>query len=223
MKNNMVKLDDLELDTIYKDNSGRFFKLFYDEYSESPRLDDNVATILTWERDYNSPDENDDTFEEFAEKHGVDVSPEWNLDAEAFNKVLDSVMEAMRKEGYYVVPVYALHHGVSHYSIDDFNDPWDSGVVGVAFCKKQKGLPDNDDYLRAIIDQEIKEYDAWFNGEIYGIDLLGQDETVLDSSTGYMMPYENRIETLKDMLSSVGVDIQDEYQLATREVFVSLK
>ena len=223
MKNNMVKLDDLELDTIYKDNSGRFFKLFYDEYSESPRLDDNVATILTWERDYNSPDENDDTFEEFAEKHGVDVSPEWNLDAEAFNKVLDSVMEAMRKEGYYVVPVYALHHGVSHYSIDDFNDPWDSGVVGVAFCKKQKGLPDNDDYLRAIIDQEIKEYGAWFNGEIYGIDLLGQDETVLDSSTGYMMPYENRIEVLKDMLSSVGVDIQDEYQLATREVSVSLK
>ena len=214
MKNNTVKLDDLELDTIYKDNSGRFFKLFYDEYSESPRLDDNVATILTWERDYSSPDENNDTFEEFAEKHGVDVSKEWDL---------DSVMDAMREEGYYVVPVYALHHGVSHYSIYDFHDRWDSGVVGVAFCKKQKGLPDNDDYLRMIIDREVKMYDTWVNGEIYGIALLGQDETVLDESVGYMMPYENRIEVLKDMLSSVGVDIQDEYQLAIREVSVSLK
>lgn len=214
MKNNMVKLDDLELDTIYKDNNGRFFKLFYDEYSESPRLDDNVATILTWERDYSSPDENNDTFEEFAEKHGVDVSKEWDL---------DSVMDAMREEGYYVVPVYALHHGVAHYSINDFNDPWDSGVVGVAFCKKQEGLPDNDDYLRKIIDREVKTYDAWVNGKIYGIVRLGQDETVLDESAGYMMPYENRIEILKDMLSSVGVDIQDEYQLATREVSVSLK
>ena len=214
MKNNTVKLDDLELDTIYKDNSGRFFKLFYDEYSESPRLDDNVATILTWERDYSSPDENNDTFEEFAEKHGVDVSKEWGL---------DSVMDAMREEGYYVVPVYALHHGVSHYSIYDFHDRWDSGVVGVAFCKKQKGLPDNDDYLRMIIDREVKMYDTWVNGEIYGIALLGQDETVLDESVGYMMPYENRIEVLKDMLSSVGVDIQDEYQLAIREVSVSLK
>lgn len=214
MKNNMVKLDDLELDTIYKDNNGRFFKLFYDEYSESPRLDDNVATILTWERDYSSPDENNDTFEEFAEKHGVDVSKEWDL---------DSVMDAMREEGYYVVPVYALHHGVAHYSINDFNDPWDSGVVGVAFCKKQEGLPDNDDYLRKIIDREVKTYDAWVNGKIYGIVRLGQDETVLDESAGYMMPYENRIEVLKDMLSSVGVDIQDEYQLAIREVFVSLK
>ena len=214
MKNNTVKLDELELDTIYKDNNGRFFKLFYDEYSESPRLDDNVATILTWERDYNSPDENDDTFEEFAEKHGVDISKPWNL---------DSVMEAMGKEGYYVVPVYALHHGVAHYSINDFNDPWDSGVVGVAFCKKQEGLPDNDDYLRKIIDREVKMYDTWVNGEIYGIALLGQDGTVLDESVGYMMPYENRIEVLKDMLSSVGVDIQDEYQLATREVSVSLK
>lgn len=214
MKNNMVKLDNLELDTIYKDNNGRFFKLFYDEYSESPRLDDNVATILTWERDYSSPDENNDTFEEFAEKHGVDVSKEWDL---------DSVMDAMREEGYYVVPVYALHHGVAHYSINDFNDPWDSGVVGVAFCKKQEGLPDNDDYLRKIIDREVKTYDAWVNGKIYGIVRLGQDETVLDESAGYMMPYENRIEILKDMLSSVGVDIQDEYQLATREVSVSLK
>ena len=214
MKNNTTKLDELEVDTIYKDNSGHFFKLFYDEYSESPRLDDNVATILTWERDYDSPDENDDTLEEFAEKHGVDVSQEWNL---------DSVMDAMRKEGYYVVPVYALHHSVSHYSTHDFHDPWDSGVVGIAFCKKQKGLPDNDDYLRTIIDQEIKEYDAWVKGEIYGITLLSQDETVLDESAGYMMSYENRIDVLKDMLSAVGVDIQDEYQLATREVSVSLK
>lgn len=214
MKNNTTKLEDLEVDTIYKDNSGHFFKLFYDEYSESPRLDDNVATILTWERNYNSPDENGDTFEEFAEKHGVDVSKGCNL---------DSAMDAMREEGYYVVPVYALHHGVSHYSTHDFHDPWDSGVVGIAFCKKQKGLPDNDEYLRSIIDDEIKAYDAWVNGEVYGIDLLGQDEAVLDISSGYMMPHENRIEVLKDMLSSVGVDIQDEYQLATREVSVSLK
>lgn len=214
MKNNTTKLDELEVDTIYKDNSGRFFKLFYDEHSESPRLDDNVATILTWERDYDSPDENNDTFEEFAEKHGVDVSKKWDL---------DSVMEAMRKEGYYVVPVYALHHGVSHYSTHDFHDQWDSGVVGIAFCKKQEGLPDNNDYLRMIIDREVKMYDAWANGEIYGIALLSQDETVLDESTGYMMQYENRAETLKDMLSSVGVNIQNEYQPATRKVSVILK
>ena len=214
MKNNTTKLEDLDVDTIYKDNSGHFFKLFYDEYSESPRLCDNVATILTWERNYNSPDENGGTFEEFAEKHGVDVSKEWNL---------DSVMDAMREEGYYVVPVYVLRHGVSHYSTHDFHDPWDSGVVGVAFCKKQEGLYDNDDYLRGIIDQEIKEYDAWVNGEIYGIALLSQDGTVLDESGGYMMSYENKIEALKDMLSSVGVDIQDEYQTAVRETSVTLK
>ena len=214
MKNNMVKLEDLEVDTIYKDNSGHFFKLFYDEYSESPRLDDNVATILTWERNYNSPDENDDTFEEFAEKHGVDVSKGCNL---------DSVMEAMRKEGYYVVPVYALHHGVSHYSIDDFNDPWDSGVAGIAFCKKQKGLPDNDDLLRRIIEDEIKEYDAWVNGEVYGIMLLDKNEGVLGQTTNWVMLDEEKTDTLKNMLLSVEVDIQDEYQKAVRETSVTLK
>ena len=214
MKNNMVKLEDLELNTIYKDIHGQFFKFFYDDNTDSPRNDTNVATILTWERDYDSPDENDGTFEEFAGKHGVDVSKKRDL---------DSVMDAMREEGYYVVPVYALHHGVSHYSIYDFHDRWDSGVVGVAFCKKQKGLPDNDDYLRMIIDREVKMYDAWANGEICGIALLSQNEKVLDESAGYLMLDDNRTETLKDMLFAVGVDIQDEYQLATREVSVVLK
>ena len=215
MKNNTTKLDELEVDTIYKDNSGHFFKLFYDEYSDSPRLDDNVATILTWERNYSSPDENNDTFEEFAEKHGVDVSKEWDL---------DSVMDAMREEGYYVVPVYALHHGVSHYSIYDFHDQWDSGVVGVAFCKKQKGLPDNDDYLRKIIDREVKTYDAWVNGEIYGIVRLDKTEDVIDETTEWViLDDDNRTDTFKYMLSDVGVDIQDEYRLATREVSVVLK
>ena len=214
MKNDMVKLEDLEVDTIYKDNSGHFFKLFYDKYSESPRLDDNAATILTWERNYNSPDENNNTFEEFAEKHGVDVSKKWDL---------DSVMEAMRKEGYYVVPVYALHHGVSHYSTHDFHDPWDSGVAGIAFCKKQKGLPDDDDYLRRIIEDEIKEYDAWVNGEVYGIMLLDKNEGALDQTTNWVMLDEEKTDTLKNMLLSVEVDIQDEYQKAVRETSVTLK
>ena len=211
---NMVKLEDLEFDAIYKDIHGQFFKFFYDDSTDSPRNGTNVATIITWERDYDSPDENDGTFEEFAEKNGGDVSKEWSF---------DDVITSMKKEGYYAVPIYALHHGVSHYSISDFNDPWDSGVVGVAFCKKQEGLPDNDDYLRTIIDKEVKEYDAWANGEIYGIALLSQDETVLDESAGYIMQHENRTETLKNMLSVVGIIIQDEYQPAIREVSVFLK
>jgi len=214
MKDNATKLDELEVDTIYKDNGGRFFKLFYDEYSDSPRLEYNEATILTWERNYKSPDENNDTFEEFAEKHGVDVSQKWGL---------DDVIDAMEKEGYYAVPVYALHHGVSHYSIYDFHDQWDSGIVGIAFCEKHGRLSDNDDYLRMIIDREVKIYDAWVNGETYGIALLNQNGTALDESAGYLMLDNNKTETLKDMLSDVGVDIQDEYQLATREAFVSLE
>ena len=215
MKNNMVKLEDLELNTIYKDIRGQFFKFFYDDNTDSPRKDTNVATILTWERNYDSPDENDGTFEEFAEKHGVDVSKKWDF---------DSVMDAMREEGYYVVPVYALHHGVSHYSIDDFNDPWDSGVVGVAFCKKQEGLPDNDDYLRKIIDREVKMYDAWVNGEIYGVVRLDKTEDIVDETTEWViLDGDDRTETFEDMLSTIGIDIQDEYQPAVHKKSVILK
>ena len=218
MKNNenkTIKLEDLEVETIYKDEHGQFFKFFYDDSTDSPRNDTNVATILTWERDYDFPDENNNTFEEFAEKHGVDVSKKWDL---------DSVMDAMREEGYYVVPVYALHHSVSHYSTHDFHDPWDSGVAGIAFCKKQKGLPDDDDYLRTIIDQEIKEYDAWVNGEIYGVARLDKTADIVDETTGWLIPGDsNRTETFKEMLSTIGIDVQDEYQPAVRKVSVILK
>ena len=218
MKNNenkTIKLEDLEVETIYKDEHGQFFKFFYDDSTDSPRNDTNVATILTWERDYDSPDENNNTFEEFAEKHGVDVSQKWNL---------DSVMDAMREEGYYVVPVYALHHSVSRYSTHDFHVPWDSGVAGIAFCKKQKGLPDDDDYLRTIIDQEIKEYDAWVNGEIYGVARLDKTGDIVDETTGWLIPGDsNRTETFKEMLSTIGIDVQDEYQPATRKLSVSLE
>ena len=210
-----IKLEDLEVETIYKDEHGQFFKFFYDDSTDSPRNDTNVATILTWERDYDSPDENNNTFEEFAEKHGVDVSKKWDL---------DSVMDAMREEGYYVVPVYALHHSVSHYSTHDFHVPWDSGVAGIAFCKKQKGLPDDDDYLRTIIDQEIKEYDAWVNGEIYGVARLDKTADIVDETTGWLIPGDsNRTETFKEMLSTIGIDVQDEYQPAVRKVSVILK
>jgi hypothetical protein len=215
MKNNMVKLEDLEIDAIYKDIHGQFFKFFYDDSTDSPRNGTNVATILTWERDYDSPDENDGTFEEFAEKHGVDISKSWSF---------DDVITSMKKEGYYAVPVYALHHGVSHYSISDFNDPWDSGVVGVAFCKKQEGLPNNENYLRRIIDREVKTYDAWVNGEIYGVVRLDKTEDIVDETTEWViLDGDNRTEIYKDMLSTIGIDIQDEYQPAVRKVSVILK
>ena len=215
MKNNMVKLEDLELNTIYKDIHGQFFKFFYDDNTDSPRNDTTFATVLTQERYYETQDNDRDTLEEFAEKHGVDTSKKWDL---------DSIMEAMRKEGYYVVPVYALHHGVSHYSIDDFNDSWDSGVVGVAFCKKQEGLPDNDNYLRRIIDREVKTYDAWVSGEIYGVMRLDKTEDIVDETTEWViLDGDNRTEIYKDMLSTIGIDIQDEYQPAVRKVSVILK
>lgn len=218
MKSSAVKLEDLELDTIYKDDSGHFFEISYDECADSPRLNDEIVTILTWERDYRSPDDNNDTFEEFAKKHGVDISPEWDRDA-----AINAVTDAMKKGGWYAVPVYALYHGVSHYSIDDFHDQWDSGVVGIAFCQRQKGLPDNDNFLRMIIDQAVQRYDAWVNGEIYEIVSLNQNEKVLYRSGEYMMLDGNRAGMLEDMLSSVRIDIQDEYQPAVREVTVSLK
>lgn len=207
MKNNIVKLNSLEEGVIYKDEKGQFFKVFREEYAESPRSWDNVFTFLTWERGYKSPDENDMTLREFAEAHGVDTQKEWGL---------STIIHKMEDDGYSAWPIYGLYHGGAHYSLCDFNDRWDSGCVGIAYVNKRDNpyIKDlNDDELKHIAQREMEEYDAWVQGDVWGITLLSSHNEWLDSSSGYIAT-KDWVGVLEDMMSAVGVVIQDEYEVA---------
>lgn len=146
MDTNIVKLDDLRKDVVYKDDKGQFFKIFRVEYSENPR---------SWV------------------------------------------------------------NGCSYYSLDNSGDPWSRTSIGIAFVERSrpglKGISDK--RLKAIAEEEMKEYDAWVQGDVWGIALLSSHNEWLESSSGYLGT-KDWASLLKEMMSAVGILIQDEYKIA---------
>lgn len=61
--------------------------------------------------------------------------------------------------------LYVLDHSVVRYSTTPFNDPWDSGAVGIAFVSPDDMGDLGTDTCLAAIDAEVGEYDRWVNGE----------------------------------------------------------
>lgn len=206
MDTNIVKLDDLRKDVVYKDDKGQFFKIFRVEYSENPRSWVNTFTFFTWEGDNESPDKTDRALQEFAEAHEVNTQKEWSL---------STVIDKMNRDGYLALPIYGEMYGCSYYSLDNSGDPWSRTSIGIAFVERSrpglKGISDK--RLKAIAEEEMKEYDAWVQGDVWGIALLSSHNEWLDSSSGYLGT-KDWASLLKEMMSAVGILIQDEYKIA---------
>lgn len=209
MNNNIVKLGDLEKDVIYKDDEGRFFKIFREECPKNPRSGNNTFTFFTWEEDNESPDKTDMTLLEFAEAHGVNTQKEWGF---------STIVDKMNGDGYFALPIYGLYEG-THYSFDDnFLDPWNSHCVGIAFVKQDKPhlKKIGSKELRTIAEEEMKKYNAWCLGDVWGIAVLSSQNKRLESSSGHFAT-KDWASFLKEMMLSVGILIQDEYEVAKEE------
>lgn len=209
MGNNIVKLGDLEKDVVYKDDEGRLFKIFREEYPENPRNLDNIFTFFTWEKGNKSPDKANMTFPEFAEAHGVNTQKEWSF---------STVINKMNRDGYFALPIYGLYEG-TYYSLDnDLLNPWNRHRVGIAFVKRDKPYlkRTGDKELKAIAEKEMKEYNAWCLGDVWGITLLSSPNKRLESSSGHFAT-KDWVSLLKEMMLDVGVLIQDEYEVAKEE------
>lgn len=215
MDTNIVKLDDLRKDVVYKDDKGQFFKIFRVEYSENPRSWVNTFTFFTWEGDNESPDKTDRTLQEFAEAHEVNTQKEWDL---------STVIDEMNGNGYLALPIYGEMYGCSYYSLDNYSDPWSRTCIGIAFVERSKPVLKgiSDKRLKAIAEEEMKEYDAWVQGDVWGIDLLSSHNKCLNSSSGYLAT-KDWASILKVMMSNVGVLIQDEYKVAKVTTVITLE
>lgn len=123
-------------------------RLDEDASHDDPRQWDNVGTMLTWTRNYESPDSNGfDTPDDFtdwwvAEGHAADESAT-------------------------LLPVYMLDHSGVSYSTSDYNDRWDSGQVGWIYATAEQAesffVVDVAEALRA----EVETYSRWAAGDVY--------------------------------------------------------
>ena len=147
-----------------------------DEFAESPREWDNVATIVSEGGNWDISDEgwrmSAEEFAEFLHKKLDKKCPEIKGLTD-----IDHIVNCESAKNYIVCkPIYMYDHSGQTISLSPFGCPWDSGCCGYIFVFKDKILngferatEDNwRDIADEIIQSEIDIYDHYIQGEVYG-------------------------------------------------------
>jgi len=136
-------------------------RIVYDDDCQSPQGECNLGTMITWDRNYQSPDKN-----EFASPEEFD---RWWFGNEDCDDVFRD--DAPEKDPRCVrLPVYKYEHGGVAYSTGPFGSTWDSGQVGWIFTTPESveltGAPL--DSLEKQLKSEVEYYSKWASGQCYG-------------------------------------------------------
>jgi hypothetical protein len=155
--------------------NGQTLKIYQDEDPGSPRQWDNLGTMVCFHDRYKLGDEHDlDTasFDGWSEMHDHIV------------KELDAGV---------IFPLYLMDHGSLAMQTGPFGCRWDSGQVGFIYCTKGKILAEygdlSDESVNHAIDcleAEVKTYDQYLRGEVYGYVISDADGGEVDSCWGFI-------------------------------------
>jgi len=150
---------------------GHIISVYHDDLNESPReMFDHMGTMAAFHSRYNLGDQDHE------------------LDLESAREMYEN-----EPEDVFLLPLYLFDHSGITMSTRPFTCPWDSGQVGIIFVTKQTirdefGVKRISAKLRArvyeILQGEVKEYDQFLTGEVYGYEIEKDDEHV-DSCWGY--------------------------------------
>lgn len=164
-------------------NSVRYELSFYnDNDSEDPRHWDPPATMLCWHNSYDLGDKHNykdihEALYEMCEEYGLDAASicAYKDDENTARQRDRRIMEEL-KEHVCVKFLYLYDHSGITISLEDFRDPWDSGIIGIIYMDKATTLDNfsnaDDDTWYVIAEQhiqdEVHEYDQWITGDVYG-------------------------------------------------------
>mgnify|MGYP001428497464 CR=1 FL=1 len=146
----------------------RVLKICYDPYPENPRDWDNLGTMVCWHRRYLLGDEHN--FE----------SPE-------------KFFREVNHKNAIILPLYLYDHSGITMNTTGFHCPWDSGLVGFIYVKKEKireefGVKRVTKKIRKIVEEclvnEVKIYDFYLRGEVFGY-VIEENGEVIDSCWGF--------------------------------------
>lgn len=110
----------------------------------------------------------------------------YNLPLEADNPDL---------EGAEVLTIRGYDHGglsCSTSTTYPYDCPWDSGVLGIIFCPKDKIIKEYGDdsaetrkKVRAVLEAEVVTFNAYLTGEFYGYTVTYSDGEIIDTCGGF--------------------------------------
>jgi len=163
------------------EHAGLHVKIYYDEDPMDPREWDNLGRMFCFHPRYDLGDKHDLSIHMF-EDMGWDEILAWTKEEEGAEVFL---------------PLHLLDHSGLSISTSDFNDTWDSGVVGficdTAETRKLMGFEldrfgrdvDARAHILEVLMGEVKTYDQYLQGDIYGFVVEDEDGDTLDSCWGF--------------------------------------
>jgi hypothetical protein len=137
-----------------------------------------------------------DTFDE-AQNDLTDTIKEW--EEEMLNELNDEELMEIIEQHVVILPLFLYDHSGVTMRTSSFNDRWDSGQVGWIYAEKTYLLEEtgynhqqlfNEGKAEELLIGEVKTYDQFLTGDVYGFILEEKDEEgevldVIDSCWGF--------------------------------------
>lgn len=171
--------------TMTQKRIGKFLiEVEQDESPESPRDWDNLGKMICFHGRYNLGDKHD---------YNSDDYSGWEEQRKDIEKNEDVCV---------ILPLYLYDHGGITISTTPFSCRWDSGQIGWVYVSKSKVreeysvkriTQDIIDKVTKILEGEVKTYDTYLRGEVYGYRIFKVEEcnlghehkNLVESSWGY--------------------------------------
>ena len=203
------------VETIKKGN--HTIEIFMDEYADSPRNWDNVAKIVCSHRRYSLGDEEleikysnnwKEAFaQHIADEYDLNVEDCYDLTEKEFKRVWRWIENNLIWDE---VSLYD-HSGIS-LSLGIRNG-WDSGQVGYIYIHKDDAVENwGKEYLTkevrkkawVCIENEIKVYNDYLTGNVYGFNIYEKEHSDLIMSDGVYYGYDhNKSGLMEDAMSII--------------------
>ena len=151
--------------------NGYTIEIHTDEDPMNPRENDNLGTMVCYHRRYDLGDKHD---------HGNQ----------------DSFKEYLKKNEKHIImlPLYLYDHSGITMNTTGFSCPWDSGMVGIIYVSKEKVRKEYGwkvltkariEKIKEYLKGEVKEYDQFLTGEVYGYVVKDSTGKEIHSCWGY--------------------------------------
>ena len=163
--------------------NGFTVELHYDEDSESPRDWTHGAELVLAHKRYSFPNDAGISFDDF----------------DSISEIRDYLLS---EGALATLPVYMYEHGGIALSVGEaFSDPWDSGVLGLAYVTPQNwkdtqgdvewtGSDDQLATAAALMKGDVATYGQYLNGEVYGYVIIDPVDGEVVASLWGMYGYE---------------------------------
>jgi len=148
-------------------HNGKTIKIYPDGNPENPRELDNLGTMVYWHPKYNLGDE---------------------------QKGFEDIVEISRKNNVIFLPLYLFDHGDLILKTSKFSSQFDAGHVGIIYIEKETAFKEfgwkkmtkiRMDRVKRNLDMEVKIFNQYLRGEIFGYVIEDKSEEDKDSCWGF--------------------------------------